>query len=164
MKICYLILFTIALFNINCAPSNQKVSNSIPYNYAPLKINYFITDQQFINGNIESVDIVVRNNDGSNSKLPEISNKIEPVYPSIALRARIEGTVVVRVTVNAKGETPKVIIMRSDAELFNNSVLDAVEKWVFTPMYYKGVASVGFADIPISFVIEGRNGRIVLPE
>jgi periplasmic protein TonB len=66
-------------------------------------------------------------------KAPEPVKQIMPKYPDIALRAELEGTVYMKLWVTKEGKVKKAVIMKSDAEVFNQAAVDAAMQWVFTP-------------------------------
>ncbi|MCU0411270.1 MAG: TonB family protein, partial [Bacteroidetes bacterium] len=66
-------------------------------------------------------------------KEPTVVKKIDPKYPEIALRAGLEGNVYVKVWVDKEGKVRKVVVLKSDAEIFNEAAIEAAKQWVFTP-------------------------------
>jgi TonB family protein len=152
---------------IGCTTSANHIysdtQNGMPSNYTALKIDFMVEDKFHISGQATTPMYIVRENDGSNSTLPKVTQKTAPVYPSIAVREKVEGIVIARAIVNSVGKLQRVSIERSDAELFNQSVLDAVGEWKFSPLYYNGVGTDYVAKIPISFMFEGSKPRVVLP-
>lgn len=89
-------------------------------------------------------------------KEPAIVKRIEPKYPEIALRAGLEGTVYVKMWVDKEGKVRKVVILKSDAEIFNQPTIDAAMKWVYTPaLMQKGPVSVWVA-LPFKFRLSNK--------
>jgi TonB family protein len=66
-------------------------------------------------------------------KQPQVVVQVPPVYPDLAKRAGVEGTVYVKILVGKEGRPLKAIIMKSDNVVFNQSSIDAALKFVFTP-------------------------------
>lgn len=56
-----------------------------------------------------------------------------PPYPEIARRIMLEGAAWVKVYVDQEGVVRKAIILKSDAEIFNEPALEAARKWTFRP-------------------------------
>lgn len=82
---------------------------------------------------------------------PIPGNNPPPVYPEIARRAGVEGTVWVKIWVDKDGNPKKAVIQKSDAELFNQPAIDAAMKWKFTPaIMNNGPVSV-WVSIPFKF-------------
>ncbi len=74
-----------------------------------------------------------------------------PEYPEIARRAGVEGTVWVKILVDKDGKSKKAIIMKSDAEIFNEAALAAARQWVFTPAMMNNGPVAVWAAIPFRF-------------
>jgi periplasmic protein TonB len=88
---------------------------------------------------------------------PIPGNNPPPVYPEIARRAGVEGTVWVKIWVDKEGNPKKAVVQKSDAELFNQPAIDAAMKWKFTPaIMNNGPVSV-WVSIPFKFRLnQGR--------
>ena len=71
--------------------------------------------------------------DESVEQEPTAVKQVQPKYPDIALRAELEGTVYLKVWVTKEGKVKKAVILKSDAEVFNQAAQDAAMQWVFTP-------------------------------
>ena len=89
-------------------------------------------------------------------KEPLPVKKVDPKYPEIALRAGIEGTVYVKAWVDKEGKVRKVVVLKSDAEIFVQPAVDAAAQWIFTPaVMQKGPVSV-WVSIPFKFRLTGK--------
>lgn len=66
-------------------------------------------------------------------KEPVPVKKVSPVYPEIAKRAGVEGRVWIKALVDKEGKVRRAVVLKSEAEIFNQVSLDAVAQWVFTP-------------------------------
>ena len=89
-------------------------------------------------------------------KEPTVVHKIDPKYPEIALRAGLEGNVFVKVWVDKEGKVRKVVVLKSDAEIFNDAACEAAKQWIFTPaVMQKGPVSV-WVSIPFRFRLTGN--------
>jgi protein TonB len=89
-------------------------------------------------------------------KEPTVVRKIEPKYPEIALRAGLEGNVFLKVWVTKEGKVREAVIIKSDAEIFNQAAKDAAIQWVFTPaVMQKGPVAV-WVSIPFRFRLTGK--------
>ena len=89
-------------------------------------------------------------------KEPVVVKKVDPKYPEIALRAGLEGNVITKVWVDQEGKVRKVVILKSDAEIFNQAAIDAASSWVFTPaVMQKGPVSV-WVSIPFRFRLSNK--------
>jgi periplasmic protein TonB len=89
-------------------------------------------------------------------KEPTVVKRIEPKYPDLALRAGLEGNVLVKVWVDKAGKVRKVVLLKSDAPLFEEAAIAAANQWVFTPaVMQKGPVSV-WVSIPFRFRLTGN--------
>jgi len=66
-------------------------------------------------------------------KMPQVVVQVPPVYPDLAKRAGVEGTVYVKILVNKEGKSVKAVVIKSDSEVFNQPAVEAALKFVFTP-------------------------------
>ncbi|MCS6808358.1 MAG: energy transducer TonB [Bacteroidota bacterium] len=81
--------------------------------------------------------------------LAELQKRV--VYPDIARRAGIEGTVNIRVLVDKKGQPKKYIIESSDSDLLTKAAIDAVMSARFTPAIQGTNPMDCWVSIPINF-------------
>ena len=81
-------------------------------------------------------------------RAPQLINRVTPRYPEAARQAGLEGTVWVKILVDEKGKVPKVEIVRSDAEIFNQPALEAAKQFVFTPALLNGEPVCVWVSIP----------------
>lgn len=93
---------------------------------------------------------------GSQSSIaaPLILAKSDPVYPSAARQAGLEGTVVLKIQILANGRPGEIAVARSTghAEL-DEAAIKAVEKWRFVPAKDRtsGRAVACTTTLPVSF-------------
>jgi len=84
-------------------------------------------------------------------KQPQVVNQVSPKYPDLAQRAGIEGRVLVKIWVDKDGKPRKAVILKSDAEIFNQPAQDAAMATRFTPaIMNKGPVAV-WVVIPYTF-------------
>jgi periplasmic protein TonB len=80
-----------------------------------------------------------------------ISNP-NPAYPPEAVQQRLEGRVILSVTIAASGEVSKVKVTESSGhEVLDQAALDAVCQWRFSPATQDGKAVEWTARLPIRF-------------
>lgn len=82
---------------------------------------------------------------------PLPGNNPAPVYPEIARRAGVEGTVWVKIWVDKEGNPKKAQVLKSDAELFNQPAIDAAMRWKFTPAIMNNGPVAVWVSIPFKF-------------
>lgn len=89
-------------------------------------------------------------------KEPQVIKQIIPKYPELAQRAGIEGRVWVKIWVDKDGKPHKSVILKSDAEIFNQPAMDAAMQYRFTPaIMNKGPVAV-WVVIPFNFKLTGN--------
>jgi protein TonB len=74
---------------------------------------------------------------GGQIKEPTLVRRVEPKYPSIAVAAHVEGTVILEAQVDENGRVQNVRILRS-IPLLDRAALDAVQQWQYTPVILNG--------------------------
>jgi len=86
-------------------------------------------------------------------KEPELITKVEPVYPADALKSHMEGKVWVKIWVDTEGKAREVVLMKSDAEIFNASAIAAARQFRFNPAMIKGKPVDVWVAVPFKFRI-----------
>jgi len=70
---------------------------------------------------------------GGDVKAPVVIRRVQPVYPKLAITARMNGTVVVECIIDKNGRVREARVLTSTSPMFNQSALDAVQQWQFAP-------------------------------
>jgi len=76
----------------------------------------------------------------------------KPIYPLAAFKARIEGTVLVEVLIDAQGRVAGSRIAQSTLGL-DDAALATVRKWLFKPAVKNGLPVATLAHIPVQYRI-----------
>lgn len=63
--------------------------------------------------------------------------KIDPIYPPLAIQTHIEGAVVLNVVINASGDVESMALI-SGHPLLVNAAIDAVKQWKYTAYLHNG--------------------------
>ncbi len=84
-------------------------------------------------------------------KSPEIVKGVHPVYPDTARKAGLEGIVWVKIWVDNKGQTKKVLVTESSDPIFNQPAIDAARQFVFVPAIKEGKPVDVWMAIPFNF-------------
>jgi protein TonB len=74
---------------------------------------------------------------GGNIKEPEKIKHVVPIYPPIALSARVQGIVIIEATIDVNGNVINAKILRPVA-LLDQAALDAVRQWKYRPTLLNG--------------------------
>ena len=93
---------------------------------------------------------------GGMVKEPKVVKMVPPVYPALASRARVSGTVVLEATLTSQGTAEEIRVI-SGHPLLVQAAIDCVKQWQYEPTYLNGVpvaiiltAKVHFLKAPIS--------------
>jgi TonB family protein len=79
-----------------------------------------------------------------------------PLYPAVAIKKKISGTVRLNVLVDKNGNVMSTRVLRSDAEELNQAAIDAAWKYLFAPGLYRGKPIPVWVSIPVEFKLEGN--------
>jgi TonB family protein len=82
---------------------------------------------------------------------PVAKTHVNPKYPDAATKAGTEGTVYTQVSIDETGKVTKVVVTKSDAEIFNQPAIDAGMKWSFKPALKDGKPVAAVVSIPFRF-------------
>lgn len=84
----------------------------------------------------------------------EPATQVQPTYPAAALRVREEGTVLLRVEVDATGRPVSVEVQRSSRSRdLDRAARDAVQQWTFEPAIRDGRPASSTVTVPVDFSI-----------
>jgi len=85
---------------------------------------------------------------------PRRVSAVPPVYPDLAVKARMQGTVVVEATINERGRVVTVNLVQG-APLLTDAALEAVKKWVYTPTLVNGIPTPVIMTVTVHFRLSG---------
>lgn len=89
---------------------------------------------------------------GGNIQTPALIHRVEPIYPPIAVAAKVTGLVVLEATVNEKGEVIDVAVLRS-LPLLDRAAIDAIKQWRYQPLLMNGAACPFMLTVTLTFSI-----------
>jgi TonB family protein len=89
---------------------------------------------------------------GSIVAAARLINKVDPIYPEIARRARVEGTVQLEVLIDEQGKPSRVRIIGGGGPLLQPAALEAVKQWRYSPTLLNGqpVSVLATVEVPFS--------------
>jgi protein TonB len=90
---------------------------------------------------------------GGNIKPPQKTRDVRPVYPAIAQSARVQGIVIIEATIGPNGKVQDARVLRS-IPLLDQSALDAVRQWEFTPTLLNGVPVPVIMTVTVQFTLQ----------
>lgn len=89
---------------------------------------------------------------GGNIKPPTKVRNVGPVYPPIALAARVQGVVILDILVGVDGSVHDAQVLRS-ISLLDEAARDAVMQWQFTPTLLNGVPVPVVMTVTMNFTV-----------
>jgi protein TonB len=87
---------------------------------------------------------------GGHIQAPVPIKRVPPVYPPLAVRARIEGVVILEATVRRDGRVEDVQVLRSVGFL-DQAAIDAVRQWEYAPLLLNGQPERFILTVEVSF-------------
>ena len=94
---------------------------------------------------------------GGDLQAPALLHRVEPIYPDIAVRAHVEGLVILEAVVDRDGHVEDVRVLRS-MPLLDRAALDAVRQWRYSPLLLNGKPERFVLTVVVSFRLSDRNG------
>ena len=90
---------------------------------------------------------------GGNIRPPTKTRHVAPVYPPIAQSARVQGIVIIEATIGPNGKVQEAKVLRS-IPLLDQSALDSVKQWEFTPTLLNGVPVPVIMTVTVQFTLQ----------
>ncbi|HVG69854.1 MAG TPA: energy transducer TonB [Vicinamibacterales bacterium] len=75
---------------------------------------------------------------GGQIQAPALVSKVDPVYPEVAVSARIRGVVILEANVDRDGHVVDVKVLRTASRLLDNAAITAVRQWQYKPLVLNG--------------------------
>jgi TonB family protein len=86
-------------------------------------------------------------------ELPQPIAKVMPIYPDVARRSGIQGTVVVQALIGKDGHVKMAHVLKS-VPMLDAAALTCVKNWVFTPARARGGPVAVWVAIPVRFTLK----------
>jgi protein TonB len=90
---------------------------------------------------------------GGAIKPPNKTKHVPPIYPPIAQSARVSGIVIIEATIGADGKVKDAKVLKS-IPLLDQSALDAVKQWQFTPTLLNNVPVPVIMTVTVNFTLQ----------
>ena len=87
---------------------------------------------------------------GGKIKPPAKTVDVPPVYPAMAIAARVEGTVIIEATIDTDGRVQSARVLRS-IPLLDTAALTAVGQWAYSPSLLNGVPVPVIMTVTVTF-------------
>ncbi|GEM_PF-2813396 len=91
---------------------------------------------------------------GGNIKEPKKLKDVRPVYPEIALNARVQGIVIIETQIDRDGRVSNARVIRPVA-LLDDAAIDAVMQWEFEPVLLNGQPVPVIMTVTVNFTLPG---------
>jgi periplasmic protein TonB len=73
----------------------------------------------------------------ANAVKPVLIHRVNPEYPEVARKARVEGTVILEAIINKNGDVENVKVLRGVHPVLDQAAVNAVRKWRYKPQTSK---------------------------
>jgi len=90
---------------------------------------------------------------GGDIKEPKKMKDAKPVYPPVAMAAKVQGIVIIEATIGKDGRVKDAKILRGQP-LLNQAALDAVNQWEFTPTMLNGQPVDVLMTVTVNFTLQ----------
>ena len=75
---------------------------------------------------------------GGQIQAPALVSKVDPIYPEVAVSARIRGVVILEANVDRDGRVVDVKVLRTASRLLDHAAITAVRQWQYRPLVLNG--------------------------
>jgi protein TonB len=87
---------------------------------------------------------------GGNVSAPALVKRVEPIYPDMALMAKVGGMVILEAVVGADGSVESVKVLRS-VKFLDEAALEAVKQWRYSPLILNGIPTPFVLTVTLNF-------------
>jgi protein TonB len=87
---------------------------------------------------------------GGELKAPALIERVEPDYPLLAVRAQVQGVVILEAVVDRQGRVEDVRVLRS-IPLLDQAAIAAVRQWRYSPLFLNGKPERFVLTVTVSF-------------
>lgn len=91
---------------------------------------------------------------GGDVHAPALVKRVEPIYPSFAAAAQLEGLVILEAVVDDEGRVTDVTVLRAAHPLLDREAIAAVKQWRYTPLRLNGKAHPFVLSVTLSFSLK----------
>jgi protein TonB len=88
---------------------------------------------------------------GGQIQAPALARRVEPVYPDLAVSARIHGVVILEANVDRNGRVVDVKVLRTANRLLDDAAVTAVRQWQYRPLVLNGVPEPFVLTVVLTF-------------
>jgi protein TonB len=88
---------------------------------------------------------------GGQIAAPALIYRVEPVYPPLAAKAGLIGTVILEAVVGTDGCVKSVVVLRSRHLILDTAAIDALKQWRYTPLALNGIPTPFVLTVTFTF-------------
>ena len=88
---------------------------------------------------------------GGQIQAPAVARRVEPVYPDLAVNARIRGVVILEANVDKDGHVVEVKVLRTANRLLDDAAITAVRQWQYRPLILNGLPEPFVLTVVLTF-------------
>jgi len=89
---------------------------------------------------------------GGSINEPQKLKSVDPVYPEVAKKARIQGEVILEVETDIYGQVMNIKVLRSIPAL-DQAAIDAVRQWIYQPLIVDGKPRRAIFPVTVNFIL-----------
>ena len=93
---------------------------------------------------------------GGDVREPRKVVDVAPVYPQLAMKAGIEGIVIIEATIDPRGRVVNATVLRG-IPVLDEAALEAVRQWVYTPTLLNGVPTPIIMTVTVRFRLKAAS-------
>jgi protein TonB len=82
---------------------------------------------------------------------PQLIKKVEPPYPEIARRTKIQGVVILEAVITKEGNVEEVKVLRSLHPMMDQAAINAVKQWKYKPAMLNGRPVKVYFTVTVNF-------------
>jgi TonB family protein len=101
---------------------------------------------------------------GNGVLMPRVISEVKPMYTAEAMRARVQGRVMLEAVVGTDGTVASVVVKQPLHPQLDEQAVSALKKWRFAPGTKDGVAVPVQVEVELSFTLHQRGPALGSPE
>jgi protein TonB len=91
---------------------------------------------------------------GGEIKPPVKTKDVEPVYPAVALSARVQGLIMLEATIDPTGKVVDIKPLGTPQPLLVQAAIDAVRQWEYAPTLLNGAPVPLIMTVTVNFALK----------
>jgi len=88
--------------------------------------------------------------------MPDLIHRVDPEYPELAARARVQGAVLLEATIAKDGSVKDVKVLRGLPLGLDEAAMDAVSQWRYKPTLLDGRPVEVLLTVVVNFALQSH--------